>query len=199
MTWFTHDTDVWLHLSVGELPAQEIAHTVLLGELGLDGRLRPVRGVLPALLAARRAEIDRAVVPTSSLTEAALLPDVRVIGADRLAAAVARLCGLLIGPVSVASAATSAPPRPSPRWGALPSMSNTARRPAAARRRTRTPPRRSTFPICLTLSGRWRWRSRRPPPVTGRPSRRRVLALRHAAAPAAARADQSPLRSETVT
>ena len=32
----------------------ELAGTVLLGELGLDGRVRPVRGVLPALLAALR-------------------------------------------------------------------------------------------------------------------------------------------------
>ena len=35
----------------------------LIGELALDGRIRPVRGVLPGLLAARRAGLRRAVVP----------------------------------------------------------------------------------------------------------------------------------------
>ena len=35
-------------------PAEEIRRTVLLGELGLDGRVRPVRGVLPATLAAQQ-------------------------------------------------------------------------------------------------------------------------------------------------
>jgi len=94
--------------AAGELPAHVIAHTVILGELGLDGQLRPVRGVLPALLAARRTGLDRAVVPTSSLPEAALLPGIRVVGADQLAAAVAGLRGQLAGSAQVASAATSA-------------------------------------------------------------------------------------------
>nr|MBA3575839.1 ATP-binding protein [Pseudonocardiales bacterium] len=35
--------------------ADRLRGTVLIGELALDGRLRPVRGVLPAVLAARRA------------------------------------------------------------------------------------------------------------------------------------------------
>lgn len=91
-----------------ELPAPEVTHTVLLGELGLDGQLRPVRGVLPALLAARRAGLDRAVVPTSSLPEATLLPGVRVVGADRLATAVAGLRGQLSDSAQAASATASA-------------------------------------------------------------------------------------------
>ena len=43
---------------------------VLLGELALDGRLRPVRGVLPCLLAARAAGVARVVVPAAALAEA---------------------------------------------------------------------------------------------------------------------------------
>jgi hypothetical protein len=39
--------------------ADELRRTVLLGELGLDGRLRPVRGVLPATLAAQQAGFTR--------------------------------------------------------------------------------------------------------------------------------------------
>ena len=48
----------------GILPRVELRRTVLLGEVGLDGRVRPVRGVLPATLAAARRRLhpgDRAV------------------------------------------------------------------------------------------------------------------------------------------
>lgn len=41
------------------VPPQLAASSVLLGEVSLDGRVRPVRGVLPALLAARQAGIER--------------------------------------------------------------------------------------------------------------------------------------------
>lgn len=68
----------------GSVPAAKLADTVLLGELGLDGRIRPVRGVLPAMLAARDAGYRRAIVPVASLPEAALVDAVEVLGADRL-------------------------------------------------------------------------------------------------------------------
>lgn len=45
---------------------------VLLGELGLDGAVRPIRGVLPLLLAARAAGRTHALVPVANLPEAAL-------------------------------------------------------------------------------------------------------------------------------
>ena len=60
-----------------------LGSTVLLGELALDGRLRPVRGVLPSLLAARRAGLARAVA-LAALPDAALVPDIEVFGAGRL-------------------------------------------------------------------------------------------------------------------
>lgn len=64
----------------------ELDGTMLLGELALDGRLRPVRGVLPCLLAARAAGMRRAVVPEAVLDEAALVDGIDVHGADSLAA-----------------------------------------------------------------------------------------------------------------
>jgi len=70
-----------------------LEHTVLLGELALDGRLRAVHGVLPALLAARRAGLTRAVVPLASLPEAALVTDIEVFGAGRLRDVLAWLRG----------------------------------------------------------------------------------------------------------
>nr|WP_154564854.1 YifB family Mg chelatase-like AAA ATPase [Cutibacterium porci] len=56
-----------------KIPLTLLGSTVMIGELGLDGRVRPVRGVLPALLAARRAGFERAIVPMSQRSEAGLV------------------------------------------------------------------------------------------------------------------------------
>ncbi|MEV6951526.1 YifB family Mg chelatase-like AAA ATPase [Streptomyces sp. NPDC051183] len=61
-----------------------IADLVLIGELGLDGRVRPVRGVLPAVLAAAEAGYRQVVVPQQCAAEAALVPDVSVLGVRSL-------------------------------------------------------------------------------------------------------------------
>lgn len=67
------------------LDAESSASVVHLGELGLDGRLRPVRGVLPAVLAAVRAGRTRIVVPQANAAEARLVPGAEVLGAVSLA------------------------------------------------------------------------------------------------------------------
>ena len=77
----------------GQVPVNEAARVVLVGELALDGRIRPVRGVLPTLLAARDAGLEVAIVPTVLLPEAELVTGMRVLGADRLADVVAWLRG----------------------------------------------------------------------------------------------------------
>ncbi|GAB3602089.1 ATP-binding protein [Microbacterium aureliae] len=59
--------------------------TMHLGELGLDGRLRPVAGVLPAVHAAAQAGVRRVVVPHANAAEAELIPGVEVLGAVSLA------------------------------------------------------------------------------------------------------------------
>ncbi|MFF7362594.1 ATP-binding protein [Streptomyces sp. NPDC008125] len=61
-----------------------IADVVMIGELGLDGRVRPVRGVLPAVLAAAEAGYDHVVVPEQTAGEAALVPGVSVLGVRSL-------------------------------------------------------------------------------------------------------------------
>lgn len=58
---------------------------VHVGELGLDGRLHPVRGVLPAVAAAVEAGHVRVVVPNGNAAEAALVPGADVVGAGTLA------------------------------------------------------------------------------------------------------------------
>jgi len=68
----------------GAMQPSVLEGVVLLGELGLDGRLRGVRGVLPAVMAAARAGSRRAVVPSANVAEARLVPDVDVLGARSL-------------------------------------------------------------------------------------------------------------------
>lgn len=69
----------------GELPASCFDGTLLVGELALDGRVRAVRGVLPAVLAARDAGLPRAIVPTANLAEARLVRGIDSAGVDSLA------------------------------------------------------------------------------------------------------------------
>jgi magnesium chelatase family protein len=71
------------------VPPAVVADAVLLGELGLDGRVRPVRGVLPAVLAACEAGVESVVVPAANAAEAALVPGMRVTGVRSLAQLIA--------------------------------------------------------------------------------------------------------------
>lgn len=67
------------------MDAASLATTVHLGELGLDGRLRPVPGILPSVLAAAREGRTRVVVPHANADEARLVGGVEVLGAVGLA------------------------------------------------------------------------------------------------------------------
>jgi magnesium chelatase family protein len=56
-----------------------------LGELALDGSLKPIRGVLPTLMAARSIGMKRVVVPRENYQEAGLLKDLEVMAFSNLA------------------------------------------------------------------------------------------------------------------
>ncbi|WP_054814293.1 YifB family Mg chelatase-like AAA ATPase [Nocardia arizonensis] len=79
--------------AAGAVPSQRLGRTVLLGELALDGRVRPVRGVLPAVLTARGAGWSTVVVPEAALAEAGLVDGIEVVGAGRLRDVVSWLRG----------------------------------------------------------------------------------------------------------
>ncbi|MFF0018272.1 YifB family Mg chelatase-like AAA ATPase [Streptomyces sp. NPDC005374] len=61
-----------------------LADIVMIGELGLDGRVRPVRGILPAVLAAADSGYVQVVVPECAAAEASLVPGVSVLGVRSL-------------------------------------------------------------------------------------------------------------------
>ena len=66
------------------ITAQSISEIVFLGELSLDGSIRSVRGVLPALIAAQKAGIRSAVVPLANFQEASLMQGIEIIGMDHV-------------------------------------------------------------------------------------------------------------------
>jgi magnesium chelatase family protein len=79
--------------AAGAIPSERLAKTVLLGELALDGRIRRVRGILPAVIAARNAGWSTVVVPESAMAEAGLVDGIAVYGAESLRTLVAWLRG----------------------------------------------------------------------------------------------------------
>lgn len=79
--------------AAGSVPVAALRDVVLVGELALDGRVRGVRGVLPALLAARRGGVSRAVVPASAAVEGGLVDGLDVFEAEHLADVLAWLRG----------------------------------------------------------------------------------------------------------
>jgi magnesium chelatase family protein len=70
--------------AAGSVPAAALDGMAFLGELGLDGQLRPVRGVLPAAAAAAARGFERVAVPSANEAEAALVPGLRVLSAPTL-------------------------------------------------------------------------------------------------------------------
>ena len=77
--------------AAGALPAPPLDALTLVGELALDGRLRPVRGALALTLAARDAGRERVIVPADNGAEAGLTPGVEVLIARDLGEVVAHL------------------------------------------------------------------------------------------------------------
>lgn len=65
-------------------PWRRLQKTVLLGELSLDGRVRSVRGVLPAVLAAKNDGWPAVIVPADNLAEACLVDGIEVQGVRSL-------------------------------------------------------------------------------------------------------------------
>src|SRR5262245_13555812 len=72
----------------GAVPTEGLADLLLVGELALDGSVRPVSGILPMMLMARQRGISDALVPAANAREAAIVDGVRVFPVASLPEAV---------------------------------------------------------------------------------------------------------------
>lgn len=103
---------VALLVATGQVAAEASQDAVFLGELALDGGLRPVRGVLAMALAAREAGIGRVVVAARSAPEAALVESLAVYPVGSLGEAVA----FLRGDQTISPAPRTVPEEEPPDW-----------------------------------------------------------------------------------
>lgn len=69
----------------GLMRADELERYIVMGELGLDGTLRPIKGVLPIAIEARRLGYHGLIVPQDNTREAAIVNNINVYGASNLA------------------------------------------------------------------------------------------------------------------
>ncbi len=90
-----------LPIAIGLLAATDhvnenlIPESVLLGELSLDGKLRPIKGALPISVEAKRKGFKRIILPVDSAKEASIVDDIEVYGMDNLEDVVSFLNGNL--------------------------------------------------------------------------------------------------------
>lgn len=68
----------------GNVVSANIEQFMMVGELGLDGRLLPVRGALPIAIHARKEKFKALIVPRQNVREAAVVDDIDVYGMDNL-------------------------------------------------------------------------------------------------------------------
>ena len=78
----------------GQIPDDRLSRTLFLGELGLEGDLRPVRGALPIALAASAMGCDELILPAANVAEAAVVDGLAVRGASTLMAVCQHLAGV---------------------------------------------------------------------------------------------------------
>lgn len=79
--------------AAGAVPAEALAGLGVVGELALDGALRPVRGVLPMAVEAARLGLKALVVPAQNASEAAVVEGLTVLAARRLDQVAGHLVG----------------------------------------------------------------------------------------------------------
>lgn len=70
--------------SLGMIPGDRLRHTVMLGELSLDGKVRKVPGVLPIVIQAKEEGYTRCVIPMENIREGNLVEGMEVIGVSNL-------------------------------------------------------------------------------------------------------------------
>ncbi len=76
-----------------QITADNIGEFVIMGELALDGKLRPIKGVLPIAIMARKEGFRGIILPKENAREAAIVNDLEVYGAETLT----EVCDFFLG------------------------------------------------------------------------------------------------------
>nr|MCR5451404.1 magnesium chelatase [Lachnospiraceae bacterium] len=66
--------------AIGIISQEGLEDYFVAGELGLDGRIHPISGILPMVIGARNSGIKKCVLPAKNVREAELVPDMEIIG-----------------------------------------------------------------------------------------------------------------------
>lgn len=73
----------------GQIATELLEKYVIMGELSLDGELRPIKGVLPIAIQSRKEEFKGFILPKSNAKEAAIVNNLEIIGVENLKEAIA--------------------------------------------------------------------------------------------------------------
>ncbi|MEN9517335.1 MAG: hypothetical protein RLZZ159_1201, partial [Actinomycetota bacterium] len=77
----------------GQLNPNQITDFIFIGELSLEGLVRPIRGILPMLIAAAKNGITRAIVPLGNQNEASLIEDLEIVAVKDLSQVIRFITG----------------------------------------------------------------------------------------------------------
>ena len=78
-------------VALGYIPREYVKDTLVVGELGLDGRVQPVKGILPIVAKAKQSRLKRCIIPKGNEREGAVIEGVEVIGVTTLEETIAYL------------------------------------------------------------------------------------------------------------
>ncbi len=81
---FDLPTSLGLLAATGQLSPESLKDYIILGELALDGRVRPIKGVLPIALSLRKGSRKKLIIPEENIAEAAVVEDIQVYGVGTL-------------------------------------------------------------------------------------------------------------------
>jgi len=68
----------------GLIPHERLQDYIIMGELSLDGTIKPIKGVLPIAIEARKRGITKLILPMANATEAAIVNDIEVFGVNHI-------------------------------------------------------------------------------------------------------------------
>jgi magnesium chelatase family protein len=84
---------VGMLVATGQLAPEQVENLAIVGELALDGAVRPIKGALAAAMASAKSKLPRMLVPTANGPEAAVVDGMEVFGVASLADSYAILSG----------------------------------------------------------------------------------------------------------